>query len=124
MATPSNRKETEMELREKYRGALHDNPMTKLRAAQDEARRNSPRSKLLDRQRDEVHELNQKIVRESRAMHLRHTAERGEAAQLSRPELASVDEKRKEQARDMDKRHAEARRVLTAKHDRELAALK
>ena len=52
----------------------------------------------------ELRDLNSKIVRESRELHNRHTAERGNAAQLSRPEPADVEERRKKQARDMDKR--------------------
>jgi hypothetical protein len=48
-----------MDLRTKYRGALHDNPMTKLRADAEAARRNSPKAKLLEMQRDELHKLRQ-----------------------------------------------------------------
>jgi hypothetical protein len=108
-----------MDIREKYKGVLHDDPVGRLKAAEAERRRNSPRAKLLDKQAGELRELNSKIVRESRELHNRHTAERGNAAQLSRPEPAHVEERRRAQARDMDRRHAEARRVLTAKHDRE-----
>jgi hypothetical protein len=113
-----------MDIREKYKGVLHDDPIGKLRAAEEERRRNSPKSKLLAKQRGETLELNNKIVHEGRQLQHRHTAERGEAAQLSRPEVASVDEKRKEQVRDMNKRHAEMRRALEARHDRELRAVK
>jgi hypothetical protein len=57
-------------------------------------------------------------------MHDRHMVERGNAAELSRPEPAYVEERRKEQVRDMNKRHAEMRRAMGDKHDRELERLK
>jgi hypothetical protein len=46
-----------MDLRAKFRGALHDNPLTKLKAQEGERRRNSPRAKLLERQAGELREL-------------------------------------------------------------------
>jgi hypothetical protein len=50
------RKETE-QWRTKYKGALHDNPMTKIKAQEEAARRNSPKAKALERHAAEMHKI-------------------------------------------------------------------
>jgi hypothetical protein len=79
-----------MQKQSEFARNIHDNPVMRLKAADEEARRKSPIGKLKSKHDDERRELNNKIVHESREMHLRHTVERGNAAQLSRPELAML----------------------------------
>jgi hypothetical protein len=113
-----------MDLRTKYRGALHDNPMTKLRADAEAARRNSPKAKLLEMQRDELHKLRQEIVVEGRKLAHEHVLARGKIDMLSRPKPFGFDEDQKRETDELNKRHSAKLKALEDKHDRELRAVK
>jgi hypothetical protein len=113
-----------MDIREKYRGVLHDDPVGKMKAAADEARRNSPRAKLLEKQRAELHKLRQEIVVESRKLERDHVLARGKIDSLSRPKPFRFDEDQKRERDEMDRAHAKRLKALDDKHGRELAALK
>jgi hypothetical protein len=113
-----------MDLRAKYRGVLHDNPMTKLKAVEETARRNSPKAKLLEKQAGEMHKLRQEIVAEGRKLERDHVLARGKIDSLSRPKPRDFDEDQKRERDEMNRAHDKRLRALDDKHTRELAALK
>jgi hypothetical protein len=79
--------------------ALHDNPLTKLKAQQEERGPTSPIARLKSIHDIEGRELNAKIVKESRELH-NHTVNvvrRRNSRVLSRPMLKSTGESKPRQ---------------------------
>ena len=113
-----------MDLKEKYKGALHDNPLTRLKAQEEERRRNSPRGTLLEKQSAELQALQRKIVSEGKELAHEHTVKRGKVAMLNRPEHRDFEPGLKREEAEMRAHHAKLLRAITDKHDTELKRFK
>jgi hypothetical protein len=108
-----------MNLKHELGKALHDDPIAKLRAADQERRRNSPKAKLLERHDAEMRELQQRHARQGNELANDHAIKRGREAMLSTPKPYRFEEKLRSERDALRGKQTKEREALINKHDRE-----